>query len=193
VALPAALASRAWRRAAGAAVALVLAAVALLAFLPASPLFQRLTGDRFVSYKVAGDTLWLPLRATDFLVWAADAVGSHVPPGAPILLAPNMPGLYPFFGRLSPVWNVYPIWPSEGRLDQRMLGELKSKDVQWALLQNASVDGEFDLRFRNTHPEVWDYLMTEFETAEVWKPGHPRRGLLLRRKGAVDVATPPAP
>ncbi|MEA2693676.1 MAG: hypothetical protein QOJ16_3063 [Acidobacteriota bacterium] len=193
VALPAALASRAWRRAAGAAVALVLAAVTLLAFLPASPLFQRLTTDLFWAYKVAGDDLWLGPRMTDFLGWAEDAVGSHVPPGAPILMAPNMPGLYPFFGRLSPVWNVYPIWPSEGRLDQRMLGELKRRDVKWALLQNASVDGYEEFRFRNTHPEVWDYLMTEFETAEVWKSGHPRRGLLLRRKGAVDVAPPPAP
>jgi hypothetical protein len=185
VALPAALpAGRPWRRAAGAAVALVLAAITLFAAVPAAPLFEQWTTGHFSPYTVAGDLLWPRARVVDFLGWAEGAVKEHVPPGEPILMAPNMPGLYPFFGRLSPVWNVYPIWPSEGRLDRRMLGELKARGVKWALLQNASVDGQSEFRFRNTHPEVWGWLMTEFETVDVWKPGHPRRGMLLERKGA---------
>lgn len=184
VGLPAALPRL--RRTAGVAVAFVLTAVTLLCTLPASPLFQHLTTDFYQPYRVGGDDLLLRPRTRDFLSWAAAAIEAHVPPGEPILMAPNMPGLYPLFGRRSPVWNVYPIWPSEGPLDDRMLGELKAHDVKWTLLQNATVDGHDEFRFRNTHPKVWDYLMTEFDQVEAWKLGHPRRGMLLRRKGAAD-------
>jgi hypothetical protein len=183
VALPAALPRKPWRLAAGLAVALVLGAVTVFSALPAQPFFEQWTTGHFTPYTVAGDRLFIRAGIADFLGWAEGAIAENVPPGEPILLAPNMPGLYPFFGRRSPVWNIYPIWPSEGALDQRMLRELKTKDVKWALLQNASVDGHRDLRFPNTHPEVWDYLMTELEPVDLWKPGHPRRGMLLRRKG----------
>jgi hypothetical protein len=184
LALPAALSRKPWRLAAGCAVALLLGSVTLFSALPAQPFYEQWTTGHFIPYTVAGDPLLIRAGIADFVGWAEGAVAKNVPPGEPILLAPNMPGLYPFFGRLSPVWNIFPIWPAEGRLDERMLRELQEKNVKWALLQNASVDGHRDLRFPNTHPEVWDYLMTEFEPVDLWKPEHPRRGMLLRRKGA---------
>src|SRR5262249_4382120 len=169
-------------RIAGIAVTLLLAGFTLFTALPASPLFRRLTTDLFRPYRVAGDELWLGPWTTGFLEWAQGAVGAHVPPGEPIPMAPNLPGLYPLFGRRSPVWNVYAIWPSEGRLGDRMLPQLQARDVKWALLENAAVDGQGELRFRYTHPQTWGYLMSEFEPVEVWQRRHPMRGVLLKRR-----------
>ncbi|HXO20247.1 MAG TPA: hypothetical protein VOA87_10045, partial [Thermoanaerobaculia bacterium] len=102
-------------------------------------------------------------RMAGLLASASGAVAEWVPPEEPLLLAPNLTGLYPLLGRRSPVYDIYPIWPAQGRGDERMLAELKAKHVRWALLTDYRVDGREDLRFSATHPQVWRYLSESFE------------------------------
>ncbi|MDP9122078.1 MAG: hypothetical protein M3O15_12060, partial [Acidobacteriota bacterium] len=183
VALPAVLGEGRRKRMAMALAVLFLVASTALVAVPANLLFQQLTIGRFVfAHQVAGEEIRLRAPVADLLDWVEEVVPAKVPAGEAIFLAPNMPGLYPVLGRRSPVWDIYPIWPAAGKLDARMLAELERGDVRWALVQNASVDGRDEFRFRNTHPLVWDYLMEHFEMTDAWKPRHPFRCMLLHRR-----------
>jgi hypothetical protein len=190
LALPAACAAaargprarRALRMSAGAAVGLLLAAVTCATAIPAQPLYHQLTTHVMTPYTIAGEELWLRPRTLAVIAWVEDQVAARLPPHAPILLAPNLPGLYTILGRRSPVWNVYPIWPATGKLDERMLGELRRHHVAWAFIQNTSVDARKELLFRNSHPRVWDYLMRRFELAASCQPEHPWQCALLHEK-----------
>ncbi|MDP9122788.1 MAG: hypothetical protein M3O15_15695, partial [Acidobacteriota bacterium] len=74
------------------------------------------------------------------------------------------------------------IWPAQGAGDDRMLAELRSRDVRWALLEDWSVDSRPELRFAVSHPKVAAYLAGSFEDvtpprlAQLWHTA------LLRRR-----------
>jgi hypothetical protein len=169
-------------RAATAVVTLLLAAITGATAIPAQPLYQQLTTHVMIPYTIAGEKLWLRPRTVALLGWVEAEVAARIPPHAPILLAPNLPGLYTVLGRSSPVWDVYPIWPARGKLDDRMLDELRRHRVEWAFIQNTSVDGRQELLFRNSHPEVWSYLERNFDSAAGGPPEHPSQCALWHQK-----------
>jgi hypothetical protein len=177
---PAAARAASW--AGGAAVGLLLAFVTVATALPAQPLYHQLTTHVMVPYTVAGENLLLRPRTIALLDWVERAAAARMPPRAPILLAPNLPGLYRVLDRRSPVWDIYPIWPASDELDRRMLAELERHRVEWAFVQNASVDGRRALLFRRTHPRVWDYLMQNFELEDSCRPERPMECALLHKK-----------
>jgi hypothetical protein len=182
VALPPLLPGRR-RIAAAAAAILVLALLTGAAMVPAMPLYEKLVDGRR-PHRITGEELWLEPREDAFLRWVERRVDAAVPPGEPILMSPNLDGLYPLLGRRSPVWDIYPLWPAQGEADRAMLRELVEHRVRWALIHTrAATDGRPDLRFPSTHPEVWAYLEREF---------HPvaRRGAcVLLERG--EAAPPP--
>ncbi|MEA2693187.1 MAG: hypothetical protein QOJ16_2574 [Acidobacteriota bacterium] len=179
IALPAAVARR---RLAVAWLVPALAAATLLTAVPQMPLFHRLTAPPdapFVPFNLAGDEIYLPAHQADVLTTVRWNLDSRVPKGEPILFAAHLPGYYPAFGRPSPVWDSYPMWPGIGGLDERMLAELQAKNVRWALIATYPMPGSEELRFQNSYPKVWDYLMENFD--HVRTPGMPHRLRLFHR------------
>jgi hypothetical protein len=183
LAVPPALAAgspRAGRRARAVLVPLLLA-LTLCAAIPQAPLYEKLTPNRpldsFVPHDVAGDELYLRMRDARMLDAVRRDYDRLVPPGAPMLLVPHFPGLYPILGLRSPVWEIYPVWPGEER-DERMVRELQDKDVRWALV-GLDPEDNGNPALAETHPKTWRYLTETFERLRT--PGLPRRLLLLHR------------
>ena len=149
--------------------------------IPAQPLYHQLTTRVMVPYTIAGENLLLRPRTVALLDWVERAAAARIPPSAPILLAPNLPGLYVVLGRRSPVWDIYPIWPAPDALDRRMLDELRRHRVEWAMIENARVDNRRELMFRSTHPRVWEYLSQTFELVDSCRPERPMECALLHQ------------
>jgi hypothetical protein len=183
LALPPALPAGA-RRAAWAAIAALLA---FLSFAPLSthPLYQRYDFERrghpYREVEVAGNDLLLPHYLARFLRGVEQVVGRHVPPAEPVLMVPDLVGLYPMLRRPSPVFDIYPIWPARGGADARMLREMKERNVRWVLFRDFSVDERPELRFPLTHPQVWSYLQTGFRAVEPQRLALFKTVLLERR------------
>jgi hypothetical protein len=175
------------RLAAALVLGVFLAGITGFGVLPSTPLYKELTVHPYRPYQVAGDELLLLPRTINLLSWV-ERKTERIPAGEPLLLIPNMTGVYPALGRRSPVWDIYPIWPAPPRLDQRMLDEMKARKVRWVILQDYAVDGRDDLDFAHTHPRVGSYLAEEFERAERWrkKPG-PWGCVLLTKRGPEEA------
>jgi hypothetical protein len=179
-----------WPRAiTAAAVVLLLASITAATAVPAQPLYQEATTHSFVPATIAGEKLLLRPRIANLVSWVERTATARIPDGAPILLAPAMPGLYPILHRRSPVWDVYPIWPAPGALDDRMLEELRDHHVNWAFIEDLAVDGRDELRFRQTHPRTWAYLTANFTLADTVDPARPAQCALLHRQPPLEPFT----
>ena len=97
----------------------------------------------------------------------------------PILFVPNLPGLYPFTGRLSPIEQIYFIYPATPEEDSALLAEINAAGVQWVMMHDYALDGREELRFRNTNPIVFTYLRENFELVSI--PTLPRDMFVLHR------------
>ncbi|MES2570030.1 MAG: hypothetical protein V4710_08235, partial [Verrucomicrobiota bacterium] len=78
----------------------------------------------------------------------------------------HIPGLYPVTKRLSPLKQLYFIWPALPSEEEAIIGEFKEKEIKWVLLHNEYIDRREDLYFHNTHPKTFKYIMDNYEMIE---------------------------
>lgn len=131
-------------------------------------------------YDVAGDTLrvtpWTYNVVRRFMV----VTRTHVPDGAPMLIAPYSPTFYPASHRSSPVYTSYFLWTAERAEEERMIEDLTLNGVDWAWIILGGMDGDRERTLDRTHPLLWRHL------TEVFEPVSDKRLLsgqyLLRRR-----------
>jgi hypothetical protein len=114
----------------------------------------------FVERDIAGDRLWID-RNTAGVIQLVRQVARPLAPGATVLLAPDMPGLYCVLGQRSPVWDILPIWPADRGDEERMVREMEKSRVAVAVLNLAPV-GHPTWGFPRTHPQVWQHVQASF-------------------------------
>ena len=147
----------------------------------ASPYFdrQRAPEAGFVQVEVLRDNLWLPKRQAQEIDNIKLIVAEKVKPDEGLLIAPHWPAMYSLLNRESPLWEIYFVIPAPEELQLTEILALKKKNVRWAIIGDVRLDGRDDLRFRNTHNLVWQYLMAEFTLVNVH--GLPDNYQLLHR------------
>ena len=77
--------------------------------------------------------------------------------------------------------QIYFINPLPGWWQRRMIDQLERHNVNWVLLEDIRTDAHEELRFRHTHPLMWEYIEREFEVFPV--DGLPADLSLFRRRG----------
>jgi hypothetical protein len=129
----------------------------------------------------AGETMRMFRWKADYLNRLKQVVDRNVPPDDRLFIAPARPTFYPLLGKVAPTWGIYFFWPDAADDVQRaMIRDLEETGTRWALVLDVAVDDREDLRFRNSHPLVWDWLLAHFE--RVPSPGLPPDHLLLQKR-----------
>jgi hypothetical protein len=178
----------------------LLAFLTLFAALPQSPFVRRVRdehrGSPYATLDVAGDLLSLPADQAAGLAGIRREVSAHLPPGEPLLVLPYFPGLYPFLGRPSPIWDTYVIWPATQGSDERLIAQLERRGVRWALAGDYGVNAWPE--FQAGHPVLAAWLASRFRPVPA--PLLPPHFVLLLRQaplgklpGAVPLPAPSLP
>lgn len=116
---------------------------------------------------VAGQRMLAPVNRAQVLA-SAHKLGSELAkPDEAIFFVPNLPGLYPFTGRLSPTKQIYFIFPASPEEDQALVAELEAARVQWVMMHDYALDGREVLRFRNAYPIVFEFFHQNFEMVKI--------------------------
>jgi len=160
---------------------LIFASTVFAVVIPSNPYIEKLRfKDTFIPYNITGDQLWLPKDLAAYIETIKQLVAKHVTPDESLFIAPHSPGLYPILQRRAPVHNTYMLIPTTEDKQKKIIKDLKKHKVNWVILSDFALDGRDDLRFRHTHPLVWQYLMTYFEPIDTQQL--PSSEQFLRRK-----------
>ena len=150
----------------------------------ASPYVQKLRNEnQFRLSEVSGRMLWLNSGQADYLEAVKQALNQHASNREALLIAPYSPTLYAVLKRRSPIWEIYLDLPETQKRQREMIEDLEAARVNNVILIDDALDGRDDLRFRNTHPLVWQYIMKEFTPVDA--PGLPPNELFLQRRAGV--------
>jgi len=120
-----------------------------------------LPAGSFQEVQVAGRTMHVGTYFESVIHTAERIANELAKPDEPVLFLPHYPGLYPVTGRFAPVQHLYFTRPTPG-LDECTIAQMKQSGVKWVMLQECALDGQDTLRFRNTNPLIFRYLVENF-------------------------------
>jgi hypothetical protein len=131
-----------------------------------SPFYQKQVALKtaFVPFDIRGDHLWIEAGTAQFIQNITGTLLEYnIAADDPIFIVSFLPGIYPILQKDSPTWEIYFSFPASKPMQEYMISQLIEKQVKWAFVSDASIDNRDELRFTNTHPLLWEYLLKYFE------------------------------
>lgn len=117
--------------------------------------------------ELGGTTLWLTRAMGNYVCSMRDLIDNYTKPGDPVLIVPTLVTLYPLMDRKPAAYDIFCVYPAKDDEQLRMISQLESANMSFALINNATLDGRDELRFSNTHNLVWDYLRREYQALDI--------------------------
>jgi hypothetical protein len=163
--------------------AALLATVVVLSMataLTVTPYYQKLSAPEgaFTDIDVRGSHLQV-YASTANLIHSVERIERRAGDGEQLLIAPHWPGFYPLLKRKSPLWEIYFLFPETDARQREMIRDLEAQNVSWIILGDVPLDGRDELRFRHTHPLLWQYFQAHY--LPVQAEGLPENYHVLRR------------
>jgi hypothetical protein len=121
------------------------------------------TSQQCLQVEVAGDKLEVNPNTARDLALLNQLANEYAPEGRKFIAAPIFPGAYAALGRKSPMDDTYAMWPRSDTFQQAEIEKIKAADPGFVLIRDHPIDGRDELRFRNTHPMIDQYIRDHFE------------------------------
>jgi len=126
------------------------------------PFYMKATSSSpYIQVDITGDKIWTD-TGTENVIKDMRTINEKISTNEKLFIAPHLPGFYPILERKSPVHDIYILFPEKDiRKQEQMIKDLK--DVRWTILGDIALDGREELRFKNTHKLVWEYIMSNYK------------------------------
>jgi hypothetical protein len=143
--------------------AALLCGASLLVMIPFQPGWRCRAGQACVTADVAGSKLKInPGTASDLAM--LNTLAEQFAPGDRSFVAtPFWPGAYATLERKSPMWEIYALFPRGDAFQKAEIERIKAANPGFAMIVDLPLDGRDELRFRNTHPMIDQYIRDHFE------------------------------
>jgi hypothetical protein len=143
--------------------ATLLTAASLFIMLPQQPGWGCRVEYDCIETDIAGDKLNVDLGSASRLRLLKELVGTYAPDGRSFVAAPFWPGAYAVFNRKSPMWEIFALFPSSEASQLQEIENIRKANPGFVLVWDDALDGNEDLRFRNTHPLVDRFFRDHFD------------------------------
>jgi len=70
------------------------------------------------------------------------------------------------------MWEIYPIFSRAQAFEQAEIERIKFANPGFAIIFDLGLDDREDLRFRNTHPLLQQYILDNFEPVDGYSKNH---------------------
>jgi hypothetical protein len=96
----------------------------------------------------------------------------YAPAGRSFVVTPLWPGAYALLKRKSPMWEIYALFPRGEEFQRQEIGRIRAAKPGFVLILDVAADGRDDLRFRNTHPLIEQFVRDNFDAMTIagWPP-----------------------
>jgi hypothetical protein len=151
--------------------ALAMALASLTVMLPLHPGWECRAARLCSTVNVAGSDLVVNSETAGILAMLTDVTSKYASNGRNFLTT-LWPGAYAALQRRSPTWEIYALFPQRDSFQQREIERIKTAKLGLVLILNIPLDGRDDLRFRNTHPLIEQFIRENFDafTVQGWNP-----------------------
>jgi hypothetical protein len=147
------------------AVAFVMASDGLIVMLPLSPGWDCRFIPPCVTADVGGNELKVDLPIAGVLTTLKNVAGQYAPNGRSFVVTPLWSGAYAFLRRKSPMWDAP--FPRGTEFQQREIERIKASHPGFESVLDVALDGRDDLRYRNSHPLIEQFIRDNFDPITV--------------------------
>lgn len=140
----------------------LLCTISLVVALPQHPGWQCLKKTKCVDVAVAESQVRVDRGTAADLAMLGQLAERFAPGNGSFVAVPFWPGAYAALERRSPMWEIYALFPRGEAFQQAEIKRIKAADPGFVLVYDIPVDGREELRFRNTHPLIDQYVRENF-------------------------------
>ena len=127
------------------------------------PGWQCLSSKQCVDVEVAGKTLQIDPGTANDIALLRQLNDQYAPNGESFIATPFWPGAYALLERKSPMWANYALWPRSEAFQKNEIERIKAFKPAFVFILDLPLDGRDDLRFKETHPEIYKYISENFD------------------------------
>lgn len=143
--------------------ALALLLASFWVMLPVQPGWQCRKSEDWVKVEISGDKLLVDPGTASNINLLRSLAERYAPNGRSFIAAPFWPGAYAVLERRSPMWEIYPILPRPESFERKEIERIKATHPGFAIVLDSPLDGKEELRYRNSHPQTFQYIAENFE------------------------------
>jgi hypothetical protein len=127
------------------------------------PGWQCRTGSSCELVSIGSDVIWMDPDTASQVSLLRRLKADFAPAGQSVFVAPLWPGAYALLGTKSPTWEIYMLSPKTAGFQRQEIARLAAARPAFALIIDYPLDGREELRYRNTHPLIEQYIESNFE------------------------------
>lgn len=131
------------------------------------PGWQCLADNRCVTVEISGNKLLVDSGTAGDIALLRQLTMQFAPNGQTFIATPLWPGAYALLERKSPVWEIYALFPRSMAFENREIQRIKASRPGFAFVFDLPLDGREELRFKNTHPLIHQYVQDNFEPMKI--------------------------
>lgn len=127
------------------------------------PGWQCHINKQCVNVEISGSNLLVAPDTSNDIALLRNLSEQYTPDGQSFIATPFWPGAYALLERRSPMWEIYALFPRSKAFEQSEIDRIKKAEPQFSFVLDLPLDGRDELRFRNTHPLIHQYILENFE------------------------------
>ena len=127
------------------------------------PGWQCFTSKQCVNVEISGNNLLVDPGTANEIALLRQLAEQYAPNGEMFIAAPFWPGAYALLERRSPMWEIYALFPRTKIFESREIERIKASKPGFAFILDLPLDGREELRFKNTHPIIYQYILDRFD------------------------------
>lgn len=127
------------------------------------PGWQCRPSSQCVNVEISGSNLQVDPATANDIALLRQLADQYAPHGQSFIATPFWPGAYSLLDRQSPVWEIYMLFPRSERFEEKEIERINASRPGFAFIVDLPLDGRDELRFRNTHPLTYQYILDNFE------------------------------
>lgn len=126
------------------------------------PGWQCHASTQCVTIEVSGKDLEVDSSTAHDVALLRELSRQYAQGGKTFIATPVWPGAYALLERKSPMWEIYAILPRPAAFEEKEIERIKAAEPGFALVIDLPLDGRDDLRFKNTHPLIQQYIAQNY-------------------------------
>jgi len=127
------------------------------------PGWQCMASKQCVNVEVSGSSLQVDPGSASDIALMRQLTEQYAPNGQTFIATPFWPGAYALLERRSPMWGIYALFPKTDSFEKKEIERIKIAKPGFAFIFDLPLDGREELRFKNTHPLLNNYIWKNFD------------------------------